>query len=199
VNSCYFFSLRYQNLSGNTIPVKSPPRIIFLWNLCFIFLKSCCILCGEKSSESVTQILLSFISIICVYVRGMYVIMFMSRCYNKNPRYLIRSPSRKFMVHSWSISAIVVYGRFISRYESFYCYFHEWYGVFTIHQIFTKTLTAFKYLQNNLNLIQNWLKLWRIKVNESTHVTFIMRTVTYSAIYLNGIQKMTSNILLCNR
>jgi hypothetical protein len=46
---------------------------------------------------------------------------------------------------------------------------------------------ASKYLQDiqdlniqDLNLIQNWLKLWRIKVNEnkSIHVTFITRTIT---------------------
>ncbi|KAH0949483.1 hypothetical protein HN011_005732, partial [Eciton burchellii] len=55
---------------------------------------------------------------------------------------------------------------------------------------YTKTHIAFTYLQDNLNLVQNQLRLWRIKVNEkkSIHVTFITCAATYSAIYLNRTQ-----------
>jgi hypothetical protein len=53
------------------------------------------------------------------------------------------------------------------------------------HSVQRKLLT---YLQENLNLIQDWLKFWRIiHENKSVHVTFTMRAATYPAIYLNGI------------
>lgn len=45
-------------------------------------------------------------------------------------------------------------------------------------------------LQLNLDMIQNWLKKWRIKANEtkSVHVTFTLRKDTCPPVHLNGCQ-----------
>lgn len=54
---------------------------------------------------------------------------------------------------------------------------------------------ASQHLQNNLNLIQKWLKAWRIKANEakSIQVTFTTRTKTCPPVYLNEIQIPQAN------
>ena len=43
-------------------------------------------------------------------------------------------------------------------------------------------------LQNHLNKIEDWFKLWRVKINEdkSTHITFTLRKDTCPPVYLNG-------------
>lgn len=50
--------------------------------------------------------------------------------------------------------------------------------------------TASKYLQDHLNLIQQWLSKWRIKANEtkSSHVTFTMKRETCPPVFLNNQQ-----------
>lgn len=50
--------------------------------------------------------------------------------------------------------------------------------------------TASLLLQVNLDLIQNWLKKWRIKINEakSTHVTFTNRKGNCPPVKLNNVQ-----------
>lgn len=50
--------------------------------------------------------------------------------------------------------------------------------------------TASRYLQDNLNKIEKWLKKWRIKANEakSTHITYTMKRDTCPPVTLNGTQ-----------
>lgn len=50
--------------------------------------------------------------------------------------------------------------------------------------------TASRVLQDHLNNIQQWLKTWRIKVNESksAHITFTLKKKVCPSIYLNGVQ-----------
>jgi hypothetical protein len=45
-------------------------------------------------------------------------------------------------------------------------------------------------LQNNLNEIQEWTKVWKIKINnaKSTQVNFSLRREQCSAVFLNNIQ-----------
>jgi hypothetical protein len=55
-------------------------------------------------------------------------------------------------------------------------------------------------LQNELLAIQNWLRKWRIKSNESksTHITFTTRRETCSPVHKNSVQlpeKKMSRIL----
>jgi len=47
--------------------------------------------------------------------------------------------------------------------------------------------TASHNLQEHLNTVQNWLKKWKIKVNEtkSTHITFTLRNENCPAISIN--------------
>lgn len=47
---------------------------------------------------------------------------------------------------------------------------------------------ASKMLQNSINDVQNWMKRWRIRVNEakSNHVTFTMRRDTCPPVQMNG-------------
>lgn len=49
---------------------------------------------------------------------------------------------------------------------------------------------ASRYLQNNLNMIEVWLKKWRIKVNasKSVHVTFTMRRETCTPVKINNCE-----------
>lgn len=49
--------------------------------------------------------------------------------------------------------------------------------------------TASRELQTHLNKIENWLKQWRIKVNEkkSTHITFTLNKRTCSSVKLNDV------------
>lgn len=54
---------------------------------------------------------------------------------------------------------------------------------------------ASEVLQNELNLIQNWLQKWNIKVNteKSIHVTFTLRSGNCPEVTLNGTSIPTSN------
>jgi hypothetical protein len=57
-----------------------------------------------------------------------------------------------------------------------------------VFAIYRDPSIASKYLQEKLNLIQNWLKFWRIRINEnkSVHITFTMHAAICPAVYLNG-------------
>jgi hypothetical protein len=46
------------------------------------------------------------------------------------------------------------------------------------------------YLQTHLDLLQDWLRTWRIKVNEtkSAHITFTNRKVDCPPVTINGRQ-----------
>lgn len=56
-------------------------------------------------------------------------------------------------------------------------------------------IIASNHLQENLNRIQKWLKLWRIKANEtkSTHITFTTHTETCPKVYQNETQIPQAN------
>jgi hypothetical protein len=101
-------------------------------------------------------------------------------CYNRDLRDQIKYPSEKY---PWTISVFVVHCGFTGIYKCFYCYYGSW---MIQRYLQYRDLTS-KYLQNNLNFIQNWLKLWRIKVNEnkSIHITFTMCATNCLAVYLN--------------
>jgi len=110
-----------------------------------------------------------------------------NRCYNRdlrNQRFFKCSSGK----YPWIISIFVVHRKFIGRDKCFYCFMYS--RIIQRYLQYTKTHIAFTYLQDNLNLVQNQLRLWRIKVNEkkSIHVTFITCAATYSAIYLNRTQ-----------
>lgn len=49
--------------------------------------------------------------------------------------------------------------------------------------------TATAILQRSLNCVSEWLKMWRIKVNEgkSAHITFTLKTDTCPPVYLNNV------------
>jgi hypothetical protein len=51
-------------------------------------------------------------------------------------------------------------------------------------------IAASRKVQNHLNVIEPWLKLWKIKINEmkSQHVTFTLRRLDCPPIYINNIQ-----------
>jgi hypothetical protein len=51
-------------------------------------------------------------------------------------------------------------------------------------------VVASQLLQADLLAIQNWLKTWRMKANEtkSTHVTFTTRRATCSKVHINDVQ-----------
>lgn len=54
----------------------------------------------------------------------------------------------------------------------------------------TDPIAASALLQENLNLLQNWLRIWRIKANEvkSTHITYTLRKGTCPPVSLNNQQ-----------
>lgn len=56
-------------------------------------------------------------------------------------------------------------------------------------------ILASRNLQDNLNMIQDWFKKWRIKANESksTHVTFTMRKETCPPVTINNCQLPQAN------
>jgi len=110
----------------------------------------------------------SFISILKSYLRERHFFHQITCC-NKNPQNPIRNSIRKC---PWSVIVFVVHRRFTGRRKGFHSRMIRYLQ-------YTRTL-AFKHLQDNLNLIQNRLKLWRIKVNEnkSIHVAFITRIAT---------------------
>jgi len=53
---------------------------------------------------------------------------------------------------------------------------------------------ASRYLRDNLNLVQNWLKLRRIKVNENKSIYVTTRAATCPAVYLNGTQFQAKDV-----
>lgn len=55
--------------------------------------------------------------------------------------------------------------------------------------------TASRYLQDNLNKIQDWLKKWRLKANESKsmHITFTMRKGSCPPVIINNCQLPQAN------
>ena len=55
-------------------------------------------------------------------------------------------------------------------------------------------IIASELLQNQINLIQDWLQKWNKKVEQkSVHVTFTLRKEEYSPVYLNGYIITTRN------
>ena len=56
-------------------------------------------------------------------------------------------------------------------------------------------ITASELVQNELNLVENWLKKWNVKVNteKSVHITFTLRKNDCPPVSLNGANIPISN------